>query len=85
MIVRPRSAVAALTAGAVCAAAWWSRRTLRRALTDAELARITDRAAHQQTTARLHAALQETAAQQREALVLADAADVITRAQAREE
>jgi hypothetical protein len=86
VIVRPRAAAAALTAGAACTAAWWwPRRILRHALTQAELARITDRAAHQQTAAVLSTVLAEASARMCEDLVLSDATEVIARAQAREE
>jgi hypothetical protein len=49
------------------------------------MARIDERAVHQQTTAHLLTALEETTARLQAALVLADATDVINRAQAREE
>ncbi|MFH8295102.1 hypothetical protein [Streptomyces sp. NPDC018059] len=75
-------------AAIVCAAAaavWWHHRTVRQTLTDSEMARIGERAAHQQTAAHLLTALEETAARLDAALVLADATDVINRAQARRE
>ncbi|WP_435058395.1 hypothetical protein [Streptomyces sp. bgisy060] len=70
---------------AATAAAWWKCRTLRQSLTDSETARISERAAHQQTAAHLLTALEETTARLNAALVLADATNVINRAQARKE
>jgi hypothetical protein len=83
--VRGPACLAAIVCVAAAAAWWWQRRTLRQSLTDSEMARIDERAAHQQTTAHLLTALEETAARLNAALVLADATDVINRAQAREE
>ncbi|MDJ0466120.1 hypothetical protein [Streptomyces sp. H27-C3] len=83
--MRSPARLAAIVCVAAAAAWWWQRRSLRQALTEAELARIDDRAVHGQTTAYLSTALEETAARLHAALVLADAIDVINRAQAREE
>ncbi|WP_282792943.1 hypothetical protein [Streptomyces sp. CC224B] len=82
--MRSRARLTAI-ACAAAAALWWCRRTARQALTDSEIARIGERAAHQQHAAHLSTALEETSARLYAALVLADATDVINRAQAREE
>ncbi|MFB7545154.1 hypothetical protein ACFC0N_35245 [Streptomyces zaomyceticus] len=80
----PARILAALCVAAA-AAWWWQHRALRQSLTDSEMARIDERAVHQQTTAHLRTALEETTARLHAALVLTDATDVINRAQAREE
>ncbi|MEV7681458.1 hypothetical protein AB0O64_23335 [Streptomyces sp. NPDC088341] len=77
--------LAAIVCAAAAAAWWWQHRALRQSLTESEMARIDERAVHQQTTAFLRTALEETTARLHAALVLTDATDVINRAQAREE
>ena len=70
--MRIRCVAAAALAGA--AALWWHRRRVDQALADERLERVLDRALHRRTRSELAAAL-----------VVADATDVIIRAQAREE
>ncbi|PZT71439.1 hypothetical protein [Streptomyces sp. AC1-42T] len=75
----------AIVCVAAAAAWWWPHRSLRQHLTESEMARIDQQAVHQQTTAHLRTALEETTARLHAALILTDATDVINRAQAREE